>query len=161
MSRYLYRGVNLNLYVASGGRLTPKAQEQQEFKRANYFGGDHYFGDGSVYGNSERNAVIQHQRDSEKNKTSGVSTTPIYENAKRYATHDGKYTEGYVFKIDTELLKEYGVTSYAVEEHATKPQIPGDKEVILVANDYGVLPQEIVVEVEKIESHNKLSKPTP
>ncbi len=149
MTRYLFRGENRALYEANGGRLIPKAVGQP-FKSANFFGGDVYFGDGSVHGESERNAIIQHQRDSTKHPTSGVSTTPFYENAKSYATHSGKCSEGYVFKIDTELLEKYKVTSHVVEEHAEKPKIPGDKEVILVSSDLGVLPQEIVVEVEKV-----------
>lgn len=149
MTRYLYRGENRALYEANGGRLVPKAIGQP-FKSDNYFGGDVYFGDGSVHGESERNAIIQHQRNSTKHPTSGVSTTPFYENAKSYATHCGKYSDGYVFKIDTELLIRFGVTSHFVEEHAEKPKIPEDKEVILVSNDFGVLPQEIVVEVEKV-----------
>ena len=149
MARYLFRGENRALYEANGGRLAPKTVGQP-FKADAYFGADIYFGDGHVYGESERNAVIQHQRDSSKHPTSGVSTTPIYENAKSYATHCGKYTEGYVFKIDTELLEKYGVTSHEVEQHAVKPKIPGDKEVILVSSVFGVLPEEIVVGVEKV-----------
>lgn len=146
MDRYLYRGVNLSLYEATNGKLVPKASGQP-FRQATYFGGDTYFGDGTVYGESERNAVILHQRDSNKHQTSGISTTPVYENAKRYATHDGKYSSGYIYKIDTELLASNGVIYYVVEEHATMPAIPGDKEVILVARDFGTLPVEIVVEV--------------
>jgi hypothetical protein len=149
MARYLFRGENRALYEANGGRLIPKAVGQP-FKTDTYFGGDVYFGDGSVYGESERNAIIQHQRGSTRHPTSGVSTTPFYENARSYATHCGKYSEGYVFKIDTELLEKCGVTSYAVEEHAEKPKIPGDKEVILVSSDFSALPQQIVVEVEKV-----------
>jgi hypothetical protein len=129
MTRYLFRGENRALYEANGGRLIPKAVGQP-FKSDIYFGGDVYFGDGSVYGESERNAIIQHQRDSTKHPTSGVSTTPFYENAKNYATHSGKYSEGYVFKIDTKLLKKYKVTSHVVEEHAEKPKIPGEIEKV-------------------------------
>lgn len=146
MDRYLYRGVNLSLYEATNGKLVPKAIGLP-FKQETYFGGDIYFGDGTVYGESERNAVIQHQRDSNKHQTSGISTTPVYENAKRYATHDGKYSSGYIYKIDIELLGSNGVSYYVVEEHATMPSIPEDKEVILVARDFGILPIEIVVEV--------------
>ncbi len=95
----------------------------------------------------ERNAVIMHQQDSSENRTSGVSTTPIFENATCYATHNGKYTGGFVYKIDTQLLARFGVTAYEVAEHATKPVIPDDQEIILVASDYGSLPREIVIEV--------------
>ncbi len=146
MQRYLYRGVNPDLYRATGGQLVPKASGVP-FKQYVYFGGGSYFGDGTVFGQSERNAIIQHQRDSAKNPGAGVSTTPFFENAKVYATHKGKYTSGYVFKIDSELLDAYYVSRYVVAEHATSPAIPEDEEVILVAQDFGPLPSQIVVEV--------------
>lgn len=148
MTRYLYRGVNLDLHRRTGGKLKPKAVGEA-FKRPVYYG-QSYFGDGSVHGESERNAVIMHQRNSSKYPTSGVSTTPIYENAVRYATHDGKHESGYVYKIDTTLLEAHGVKSHPVDQHAVKPQIPGDQEVILVARDFGELPDEIIVEVIKV-----------
>ena len=148
-AKYLYRGVNADLYRTTNGELKPKAAGQK-FRRAVYYGENVYFGNGSVYGESERNAVIMHQRDSSKHPTSGVSMTPIFENAKRYATHGPngkKYERGHVFKIDTTLLEEHGVTAFPVEDHAVKPAIPTNTEVILVARDHGVLPRGIVVEV--------------
>jgi hypothetical protein len=120
------------------------------FTKAIYWGGDHYWGDGSTFGESTANAVIQHQRDSSKNPTSGVSTTPSIENARQYAAHKGKYLSGYVYKIDTELLEKYEVSAYSVSEHAVAPAIPDDEEVILVAKDFGPLPNEIIIEVFEI-----------
>lgn len=158
MDRFLFRGVNADIHHQNEGRIIPKALGKP-FKSHAYWGGA-YWGDGSVYGESERNTVIQHQRDSSKYETSGISTTPIFENACRYATHDEKYSTGYVYKIDPSLFEKYEVTSHVVEEHATQPAIPGDKEVILVAKDFGLLPREIVVEVLEIALPNKLSKPT-
>ena len=146
MARYLYRGTNPDLYRSTGGKLRPKACGE-DFKRPVYYGEKVYYGDGIVYGESERNAVIMHQRDSSKNPTSGISTTPIYENAVRYATQNGKYPSGYVYKIDTALLEAHGVTAYPVDLHAVKPAIPEDLEVILVARDFGALPDEIIVDV--------------
>ncbi len=149
MTRYLYRGANLDLHRRTGGKLKPKA-EGEAFKRPVYYGEEAYYGDGSVYGESERNAVIMHQRNSSKHPTSGISTTPIYENAVRYATHDGKHESGYVYKIDSTLLEAHGVTAYFVDQHAVKPQIPGDQEVILVAGDLGELPVESIIKVIEV-----------
>jgi hypothetical protein len=148
VERYLYRGVNPDIHARNGGDLVPKALGKPFQSHAYY--GVTCWNDGSVYGESERNAVIQHQTDSSKHATSGISTTPIYENAVRYATHDGKYASGYVYKIDATLLETYEVNSYVVEEHATQPAIPGDKEIILVAKDFGVIPNGVVVEVIEI-----------
>ena len=148
MQRYLYRGVNSERHKINDGKLLPKAVGAP-FKQGVHWR-RFYWGDGSVFGKSETNAVIQHQRDSTRNPTSGISTTPFLENAKRYATHDGKYRSGYVYKIDTELLEEYGVCKYIVSHHATLPAIPEDQEVILVAKDFGALPGEIIVEILEV-----------
>jgi hypothetical protein len=145
-SRYLYRGVNLELHRETGGELRPRATGKP-FTRAVYYGEKAYYGAGAVYGVSEQNAVIMHQQDSSEYPTAGVSTTPIFENAVGYATHNGKYSAGFVYKIDTHLLSQFGVTAYPVAEHAEKPAIPDDEEIILVASDFGRLPNEIVIEV--------------
>lgn len=152
MYAYIYRGVNPDMHEVSGGKLIPKSPGK-DFRQPIYFGStgdpekDSYFGDGSVFGASETNTVIKHQRNSAKNPTSGISTTPIFDNAKKYATHDGKYASGFVYKIATELLSDYGVSLYEVAVHATNPTISGDQEIILVAADFGPLPSEIIVEV--------------
>ena len=147
--RYLYRGVNPDMFRSTSGKLLPKALNEK-FERPIYYGEDAYYGDGTVYGRSERNAVIMHQRDSTKYPTSGVSTTPIFENAVRYATRKGEYSSGYVFKIDMTLLERYQVKVIWVDQHAVSPAIPEDREVILVAHDFGALPNEIVAEVIEV-----------
>ena len=140
------------MHEASSGRLIPRSPGK-EFNQPIYYGRtgdpekDSYYGDGSTYGASEANAVIKHQRNSSKNPTSGISTTPILVNAKTYATHDSNFPNGFVYKIDTALLSAHGVTAHEVAAHATQPAIPGDEEIILVAADYGPLPPDIVVEV--------------
>lgn len=149
MERYLYRGVNPEIYQKSNGKLEPKSIGST-FRRAIRFGEGGRFGEGLKFGESETNAVIMHQKDSSKYPSVGVSTTPSFENAKSYATHNWKYDSGYVYKIDTELLEKNGVKSYSVSEHALYPAIPGDREVILVADKFGALPDEIIVEIIKV-----------
>lgn len=122
----------------------------EPFAREVFFGEKVYFGGGAVFGKSERNAVVMHQQDSSEYKTSGVSTTPNYENAVRYATHDGKYKLGVIYKIDASLLDKFKVKAYKVSDHAVKPAIPEDEEIILVAKDNSALPSEIIVEVIEI-----------
>jgi hypothetical protein len=145
----LYRGANPDLHHRTGGKLKPKL-EGEPFERHVHYGEDAYYSGGPVFGKSDRNAAIMHETDSSKYPTAGVSTTPIYENAVQYATHGGKYESGYVYKIDATLLDAYGVTAYYVNQHAVKPQIPEDQEVILVARDFGELPDEIIIEVIKV-----------
>lgn len=149
--RFLYRGVNAELYRAAKAKLSPKAPGQ-EFKRHIYWGEEVYWGDGSVFGESETNAVIMHQRDSGKYPTSGISTTPVFENAVRYATHDGKYPSGYVYKIDVKLFDLYGVKAFSIDQYALRPAIPSDQEVILVASDLGAIPENVIVEIIEVTS---------
>ncbi len=149
MERYLYRGVNPEIYQKSNGKLEPKSIGSP-FRRAIRFGEGGRFGEGLKFGESETNAVIMHQKDSSKYPSSGVSTTSSFDNAKLYATHNGKYDSGYVYKIDTELLEKNGVNAYHVSEHAVYPAIPDDREVILVADDFGALPDKVIVEIIEV-----------
>jgi len=149
MERYLYRGVNQNLHQETRGKLIPR-ESGKPFKQFAYYGEDVYYGGGNTYGESEANAVIMHQIDSSRYPSSGISTTPIFENAKLYATHKGKHASGYVYKIDTSLLKAANVKAYSVDDHAVKPALPGDKEVILVAEDFRDLPDEVIVEIIEV-----------
>lgn len=154
MERYLYRGVNSEMHERTEGQLIPKALGHP-FKRAGKYGQFKY---GEItYGKSTKNAVVGHQKDSSSFPSSGVSTTPIFENAKEYATHKGKYSSGYVYKIDTHQLSHAGVEAHIVSEHAPMPSIPEDEEVILVASDYGALPSDIVVEIIKVKERDQVS----
>ena len=148
MERFLYRGVNSDLYEKTGGKLIPKNIGKQ-FKDHAYWD-NAYWDDGSTWDESVANVIIPHQRDSSGNPSSGISTTPIYENAKIYATHNGKYSGAFIYKIDTEKLDEFNVSAYEVSDYATQPAIPDDKEVILVAEDFGILPDGIIDEVIKL-----------
>ena len=151
MAAYLYRGVNPELYQASGGKLIPKAIGVP-FRQWTKWGDGGRWGDGRVWGESEVNAVIMHQRDSSANPTSGVSTTPNLEHAKRYATHDGKHPSGYVYRIDSDLLAGHGVRQFRVADYARPPAIPEDEEVVLVAKNFGPLPNETIVEIIEVKS---------
>jgi hypothetical protein len=95
MEKFLYRGVNKKLDEHNGGKLQPKIIGNP-FKSHAYYGVAAY-NDGSVYGESEANSVVMHQKDSSKYPTSGISTTPIIENAKGYAKHGGQ--NGYIYSI--------------------------------------------------------------
>ncbi len=147
--RYLYRGVNPELYQASNGKLIPKSIGSP-FRRTIRYGEGGRYGEGLKFGESETNAVIMHQKDSSKYPSSGVSTTPSFDNAKLYATHNKEYDAGYVYKIDTELLEKDGVKAYPVSQYAVNPAIPGDREVILVADEFGTLPDKIIVEIIRV-----------
>ncbi len=105
-------------------------------------------GDGAVAGESDINAVLRHQSDPDLGwRDCGISTTPHRERAEEYyATHGGSRSRGAVLVIDTATLKAAGVRVYRVAEIASNPALPQDDEYVLVAPDFGTLPETVVVE---------------
>jgi hypothetical protein len=143
--------VSCELYEKTSGKLIPKSTKA--FTHVFKYGEPGLkYGSGATYGSSPANAVLRHQYNQLGLPTSGVSTTPFLERAKIYATSGHKKKSGYIFKIDRNLLDENGVDEYIVDQIVAHPSIPEDKEVILVAGDFGVLPDEIIVEVICLKS---------
>jgi|SRR6267154_2144245 len=140
---FLYRGVNPEMHAAFQGELRPK--ETKPFVKSPEFGRAEW---GNVFwGETPQNAVIEHQQHQAGYPTSGVSTTPLLERAKFYATNGGKFPRGFVYVIGVDTLHPAGVTAYVVNEIVPMPSVPEDEEVILVAQDFGSLPSAIVVEI--------------
>jgi hypothetical protein len=150
-SRYLYRGENKEMHRCSGGVLRPKLINQPftyVFKADTSIRAD----GSATAGSSEKNAVYGHQLSSEKFPTSGISTTPIFQRAQYYATRGGRFARGYVFKLDRKVLESIGVKEYIVSKWVENPNIPEDEEVILVAQDMGMLPWDVVVEIIEVSA---------
>ena len=93
MSRLLYRGINPELYEVLKGELRPKLNgpfvSGARWGEAEW--GNSYWGENSA------NAVIDHQKNQAGLPTSGVSTTPHIDRAIVYATHGGRYKDGFIF----------------------------------------------------------------
>lgn len=143
----LYRGINPELHKNNAGELRPK--DALPFARSPEYGRAEW---GNAYwGECEANAVVEHQQHQAGYSTSGVSTTPHLLRAIVYATHAGKYPYGYVYVIDEALCKIHEVTIYKVTDYVPSPSIPEDEEVILVARDFGIIPNELVIEIRKVE----------
>ena len=142
--RYLYRGVSTRKYAELEGRLRPGDTGAFEYT----FHWDEpgaTWNSGITWGSSETNAVIRHQLNQEGFPTAGVSTTPHLERATIYARGPHGDSPGFVYKIDRGRLSNCGVRQYVVAEWVRDPSVPEDVEVILVAEDGGDLPEEIVV----------------
>lgn len=142
----LYRGVNPELYEQNAGELRPK--DALPFVRSAEYGRAEW---GNAYwGECEANAIVEHQLHQAGYSTSGISTTPHLNRAIFYATHDEKYSYGYVYVIDEALCQIHEVTIHKVKDHVPSPSIPEDDEVILVAHDFGVIPRALVIEIRKV-----------
>ena len=138
--RYLYRALR-KLEIDSGYVLIPKSQGP--FVRASKFGIDTTFPISLVP--TEENAVRQHQWKQNGLPTSGISTTPHLERARFYAAN------GVIVRIDRHLLAQHGIKEYRIRDYLLKdPQnvaVPEDDEVILVKEDGGDFPREIIVHI--------------
>lgn len=142
----LYRGVNEKLYIKLNGELQPKICRQ--FSSSPLWGKAQW--DNAYWGESEKNEVIEHQQDQAGYHTSGISTTPHLERATFYATQGGKHSTGYIYVINRALCEALGISVYVVNEIVPIPSVILDEEVVLVAKDFGALPNSIIIEVRKI-----------
>jgi len=149
-SRYLYRGVSEEMHNAKSS-LAPKGTS---FYRAIKYDQGFKYDSGVTYGSSINNAIVGHQLDSVKFPTSGISTTPFIDRAKIYALNNGKGSKGIIYKIDRTLLSKNKVKEYRVSEYAKFPSIPEDDEVILVAENNGVLPHEVIVDTIPVKARD-------
>jgi len=142
----LYRGLHQSKYKSLASILTPKVFEH--FMKPPKYGIAQW--NCSTWGESEINAVIEHQHNQLGLPTSGLSTTPIFERAKFYALGRYKTGFGYVISIDSESLPALGVKQFVVNDIVRKPSILDDQEVILVAESFGSIPEQAVIEVTKV-----------
>lgn len=147
---FLYRGVSEELYLKLNGKLKPKISNQQFASHAHFGESPAVFGSGIVFGESNINSVVRHQWAQAGIPTSGVSTTPSIERARIYALNECKLKKGYIFKLSVERLYQAGVSIYKVNELVPYPAIPEDDEHILVADDFGSIPESAIISVEVV-----------
>lgn len=148
--QFLYRGVSEELYQRLGGRLSPKRPNEifSSYARA---GAPHAVcGSGVQCGKSDINTVILHQWKQAGIPTSGISTSPVAERARFYALRGGQVGRGYIFKLAFDQLIRAGVAIYKVNELVPHPAIPEDDEHVLVASDFGSIPESAIVSIEEI-----------
>jgi hypothetical protein len=154
----LYRGVNAAMYDALKGKLSPHHKgigkpysRQHQFDDVQ-FGVDPQFGGGSI----NESLIHQNYKDCGEDRyiTSGISTTPHIEKAHRYGSNEGEHSHYYIYVIDRKILSLYNVTE---QPGLQFPKKPDDDEVTLTAQDYGTLPDEIILEVLEFPQ-NQISK---
>jgi hypothetical protein len=144
---YLYRGVSAEFFKNIGGKLSPKIMNE-EFSEFAQFGGESVsYGSGNVFGKSNVNAVIKHQYQQRGIPTSGVSSSPFIERARYYACSGGKNEKRYIFIMSIESLSIHGVSIYRVNDLVRAPALYEDDEHVLVANDFGVIPESAIIEI--------------
>ena len=144
-NKYLYKGLRKE-EIDAWNILIPKSQGP--FRSHPRLGIDTRLP--FVLGEAEEYAVRQHQWKQSGYPTSGVSTTPHFERAKKVYGERNRA----IVKINRQLFGKYGIKEYVVKEYLGKfPEdiaAPEDDEIILVKEDGGPFPKEIIVEVIKI-----------
>lgn len=148
---YLFRGINQKMYQNSGGVLYPKLMNYP-FTYVFKADGSIIANGSAIAGPSIQNAVLGHQINSKKFPTSGISTTPIFDRAKYYATNGGRFSLGYVFKLDRKLFERFGIEEYIVSEWVENPNKPEDEEVILVSESLKELPSQVIVKIMEVSA---------
>ena len=150
--KYLYRGECEDLFQMRNGKLFPK-KPYEKFAGYACAGAQHVVcGSGVQFGESDLNTVIQHQWAQAGIPTSGISSSPHMDRAKFYALIGGDAKKGYIFKLSVELLRECGVSIYRVNDWVPNPAVPQDDEHVLVAWDFGQIPESAIVEVMAIKN---------
>ena len=142
--RYLYRAVRKEENDA--GNILPKSQEP--FRSDPIFGTDDM--NFPIEFGSVKNAIRHHQWQKgrpypwqkEQIPTSGVLTTPHFERAKFYAKENGV-----IVKIDRKLLNKFNIIEYNINMYLRQEEIniPEDDEIIMVKEEEGSFPKEIIV----------------
>jgi hypothetical protein len=140
--KYLYRALRF-IEVEAGCILIPKSQET--FAADPRLDIDTRFP--FILGPTEEYAVRQHQWNQNGFPTRGISTTPHIDRARFYAQ-----ANKVIVKIDRESLADHGIKEYVVAEVIDFGiAVPEDDEVILVKDNDGLFPKEIIVEVIHVD----------
>ncbi len=137
------------MFQKLGGKLKPK-KLGESFSSIPRAGDPHAVcNSGIVAGDASINSVVFHQWQQRGFPTSGISSTPFMYRAKFYALSGGKDSEGYIFKILVKELIRASVSIFRVNELVPHPAIPDDDEHILVADNFGELPKQVIASISK------------
>lgn len=130
----LYRGENMDNWnkILKNGYIAPK---ERIFEIAFNYNGLMKYDGSATYGYSKLNAILGHQLDSNKFKTSGISTTSEFDIAKFYSLHNKTYSKGIILELDVNRidLNKYEIIN--VSNYIKNPIKPHDNEFILKRHD--------------------------
>jgi hypothetical protein len=131
----LYRGVSLNDYKECGGILIPKGIISKIEQRW----GEFKWGRGT-WGESEINAVLSHQSDSDKIELCYLSTTTLFSVACDFATTNGT-SQGVVFVLNRAVFEKHGVSEYTIDDR----EYEDEEEVTIASTEKGFIPHEVIL----------------
>ncbi len=152
----LYRGMNAEMFENENGELKPRGTVSS----AMLYPGRIVPSDNLFPGKSIKHGMDKHQNkhrqdeDNFKENSAYLSTTPIYDIAKKYATRDNTLV-GYIFIINRTKLARYNVKEYKVVNIANIISESEDEEVLLLTNPHGsCLNSELILDIQKVKPTN-------
>ncbi len=152
----LYRGINTEMYEKGNGQIKPKGMVTLTML---YPGkivplNTLFPGKSMKHGIDKHQNIYRQDEDNFKENSAYISTTPIYDIAKKYATCNNSVA-GYVFIIDRTMLARYNIEEFIVTDIANIVFEPKDKEVLLLTNPHGAcLPSEVILDIQKVNPDN-------
>lgn len=124
---YLYRGFNSNISLEQA--ISPK-NAHGAFETGAQCGdsrvqcGDNDF----MSGLSVANTIHSHEYGGNGEPTGGLSTTPDFNVARRYALANGQYQSGKVIQLSVKILLDHSTQIIKVNDCISNPACPADDE---------------------------------
>ena len=149
MEDLLYRGINQQQYelLLDTQILKPKGDE---FAMVHVADGTFKYDGSTTYGKSQQNSNAGHQMDSDRFKTAGISTTPLWHRAIFYALNGLRNNHGYILFFEKSILSSNGIELFIVKDFIPAPKIPDDDEVILRSTVNRPISIKCITRIEKI-----------
>jgi len=147
---YLYRGVSKELDSKLNGKLISKGNKE---KLSINIGQPKIQIGQFIIGEAEENTVRLHHIESGLDNGCAISTTTSLKVAKEFATNQSS-TDGYVYYINRNKLKEYGIKEIVFED----PLFFNEVEVSLIVEKCKEIPSEIIERKIEISSFYKFEK---
>lgn len=138
----VYRGLSMQKWkeIEEQGFIAPRSNS---FSISFQHDGVIYYDGSATHGESLRNAVLGHQIDSNIFQTSGISTTPIWDIAKKYALRNKKHSSGVILELDLATLSNAEYEWFDINSIVPHPENPEDNEILIKRNDNGNFPIEL------------------
>ena len=137
----LYRGVDLKVYREAEGIIYPKGTIVE--KNAKF--GKAVFGR-NTFGPSKINTVVDHQTDSDTDKSCYVSTSRSFDKACYFATTDNM-SIGVVYVLDTDMFEQYGVEMITIKNS----EYDEEQETTIKAKNGGHIPHQVILGAMMVE----------
>ncbi|MCX2499469.1 hypothetical protein [Plesiomonas shigelloides] len=151
---FLYRGFNSKISLEQA--ITPK-KPYGEFESGSQCGDSHVqCGDNDfVSGLSVINTIHSHEYGGNGDPTGGLSTTPYFNIALKYALANGRYQSGSIIQLSVKKLQDCNARIMRINDHINNPAIPEDDEHWIWYNGLS-LPADSIIKIIPVTKEQSL-----